>query len=76
MSREGASSKILHERLHRPALVAKEIIDLGKHETGNVASSGLVDGVAKQAMVWRALDEIIEQRAGVADQRRRATGRH
>jgi len=73
---EGASSEILHEHLHRAALVAKEIIDFGKHETGNVASACLVNGVAKQAVVWRALDEIIEQRAGVADQRSRATGRH
>jgi hypothetical protein len=27
-------------------------------------------------VVWRALDEIVDQRAGVADERGCATGRH
>jgi hypothetical protein len=58
---EGATGEILHEYLHRPALVAKKVIDFGEHETGYVAGACLVDGVAKQSMVWRTLDQIIDQ---------------
>jgi hypothetical protein len=31
--REGASGEILHEHLHRPSLIAKEVVDLGETET-------------------------------------------
>jgi len=59
-----------------PPLVAKKVVDFSEHESGNVAGAGWVDGVAKQLVIWRALDEIVEQRTGVANQRSGATGRH
>jgi len=75
--REGAAREILHERLHRRALAAKEVIDLGEDETRNIAGARLVDGVAKEPVVWCALDEIVDERAGVADERGCCpTGRH
>jgi len=73
---EGAAREILHERLHRRALAAKEVIDLGEDETRNVTGPRLVDSVAKEPMVWCALDEIVDERPGVADERCCATGRH
>lgn len=73
---EGAACEVLHERLHRVALAAKEVVDLGEDETRNVAGACLIDGGAKELVVWRALDEIVDERPGVADKSRCATGRH
>ena len=73
---ERATGDILHEHAHRPALVAKEVIDLGEDETRNVAGPCLVNGIAEPPVVGRALDEIVDKRTGIADQRSRATGRH
>lgn len=73
---EGTSGEILHERLHRRALVAKEVVDLGEDETRNVTGARPVDGVAKELVVWRALDEVVDERAGVAKEGGRATDRH
>lgn len=73
---EGTARQILHERLHRCAFVAKEVVDLGEDESRNVARAGLVDDAAKAPVVWRALDEIVDERAGVADERGCATGGH
>lgn len=72
---EGAAREILHERLHRRPLVTKEVVDLGEYQSRNVASPGLVNGVAEEPVVWCALDEVIDQRTRIADQRG-ATGRH
>jgi len=74
--REGATGEILHERLHRLALIPKEVVDLGEHEAWNVSRTRLVDGVAKASVVWRAVNEVVDKRPGVTDDRRRATGRH
>lgn len=74
--RERAASEILHEHPHRPTLVTKTVVDLREHKTGNVPGACLVDGVAKQKVVWCALDEIVDKRPGIADQRSCATGRH
>jgi len=74
--REGASREILHEHLHRPALVAKEVVDLDEHETWNITRACLVDGIAEEPVVWRALDDVVDKRTGIADERRRATGGH
>lgn len=74
--REGAASEILHEGLHRLALVAKEVVDLREDETRHISGARLVDGLAKEGVVWRALDEIVDERPGIADERRCATGRH
>ncbi len=71
-----AAREILDEFAHRVPLVAKEVVNLGEHQAGNVAGARLVDGVAKQPVIWRALDEIVEERARIADHRSRATGRH
>jgi len=73
---EGAARDIPHEHLHRPALVAKEVIDLCEHETRNVTCACLVNGSAKEPVVWRALNEVVDKRTGIADKRSRATGRH
>ena len=48
---KGAATNVLHERLHRPALVTKKVIDLSEHQSRNVTGTGLVDGVAKPPMV-------------------------
>jgi len=74
--REGAASEILHERLHRPALFAKEIVDLGEHEARDVPGPCPVNGVPKLLVVRRALDQIVDERSCVANERSRATGRH
>jgi hypothetical protein len=73
---ECASSQILHEHLHRPALVAKEVVDLGEHEAGDVAGACLIDGLAKQLVVRGTLDEIVDECPGVANQRSCATDWH
>ena len=73
---EGAARDIPHEHLHRPALVAKDVVDLCEHETRNVTCACLVNGSAKEPMVWRALNEVVDKRTGVADKGSRATGRH
>ena len=73
---ERAAGKILHERLHRPAFVAEEIIELGQYQAWHVASARPVDGAPEQTVVGCARDEVVEERASVADQRSRATGWH
>ena len=73
---ESAARDIPHEHLHRPALVAKEVVDLCQHETRNVTGACLVNGSAKEPVVWRALNEVVDKRTGIADKRCRATGRH
>jgi hypothetical protein len=55
---EGATREILHEQLHPLALVAKEVVNFGQHETGDVAGPCLVNGLAKQPVVRCALDQI------------------
>lgn len=51
---EGAANEVLHEHLHRLALVAKEAVNFGKDETGDIAGTRLVDGGTKEPVVWRA----------------------
>ena len=74
--RERATSEILHERVHRSALVAQEVVDLGEHQTRNIASACLVNGLAKPLVVGRALYHVVDEGPGVANERRPATGRH
>lgn len=73
---ERASSQILHEHPHPPALVAKEVVDLGEHETWDVPAACLIDGLAKQLVVRGALDEIVDECPGIANQCSCATGWH
>ena len=47
-----------------------------KNESGNVSSACAVDCVPEGEVVRRVLDEVVEQGASVADQRRRATWCH
>ena len=65
-----------HEHLHRLALVAKEVVDLGEHETRHIAGACLVNRISEESVAWRSLDEIVDERSGVADERSRATGWH
>ncbi len=65
---EGAANEILHEHVHRLALVAKEVVNFGKDETGDIAGTRLVDGGTKEPVVWRAFDEIVDERPGVANE--------
>ena len=44
---KGAASDVLHEDLHRSALVAKEVIDFGEDETRNVAGASAINRVTK-----------------------------
>jgi len=74
--REGTCGEIPHERMHRGTLVPQEVVDFREHETGDVARASPVDGAAEQLVVGRGLDEVLDERPGVADERRRATGRH
>ena len=74
--REGTTREILHEQLHPLALVAKDVVDLGKDQTGNVARASSINGMAKQRVVRCALDKIVDERPGVAYQRSGATGGH
>ena len=67
---------VLHEHVHRLALVTEKVVDFGKNQTGHIAGARQVNGVAKEPMVWRALDEVVNERPSVADERRCATGPH
>jgi hypothetical protein len=63
---ENARGEVLHEHLHRLALVAKKVVDLGEYDPGNVAGACLIDGLAKRLVVRGALDEIVDECPGVA----------
>lgn len=58
--RKCAAGKIPHERCHCLPLVAKEVVELGKHQGRHITSAGLVDSVSKQPMVRSALDKVVE----------------
>lgn len=73
---EGTFRQILHERLHRLAFVTKKVVNLGENEAWDVASTRAIDGKPKEPVIWRLLDEIVEQRSRVADERCRSTTRH
>ena len=73
---EGAAGEILHEHLHRPALIAKEVVDFRQDETWNETGPCLVNRSAKRLVVRRALDEVVDERSGVANEGRGATGGH
>jgi len=45
---ERATRNVLHEDSHRRPLITQEVVEFRQHQTGNVASAGAVDGVAKQ----------------------------
>ena len=62
--------------MHRLALVAKEVVDFGEHETRHEAGTGLVNRISEESVVGRTLDEIVDERSGVANQRGGAIGRH
>ena len=64
--------EVVHERVHRRPLVAKEVIDFRQDQTRNVSRPRPVDSESKTLMVRRAFDDVVEQRAGIADQRGRA----
>ncbi len=68
--------EVVHERVHRRPLVSKEVVDFRQHQTRNVASPRSVDGMSKALMVRRAFDDVVEQRAGIADQCGRANDGH
>jgi hypothetical protein len=53
--------------VHCLALVTKEVVDFGKHQTRDVAGACLIDDVAKELVVCRALDEVVDERTSVAD---------
>ena len=63
---EGAASKIPHERLHRPPLVAKEVVRLGQHQGRNIVVRARSMALPEQTVVRRARDKIVEQCASVA----------
>jgi hypothetical protein len=67
-------SDVLYEGLHRLALVTKEVIDFGEYESRNVTGPSFV--IAKQPMIGRILDEVLEQSISIADQCCFATGGH
>jgi hypothetical protein len=69
-------SDVLYEGLHRLALVTKEVIDFGEYESRNVTGPSFVNGIAKQPMIGRILDEVLEQSISIADQCCFATGGH
>lgn len=48
---ESASGEILHERVHRRPVGAKEIIHFGENESRNVASARPIDGAPKEPVV-------------------------
>src|SRR6266702_2132765 len=73
--RERAAREISHERGHRRPLVPEEVIHLGEHQPRDVACARGIDGLAKGGVVWRLRDEIIDERAGVAEERGRAQRR-
>jgi len=73
---ESASGDVMHEHLHRRPFVAQEVVDLGKHQARHITSPCPVNGIAEAPVIWRALDKVIDQRTGIADERGRATGRH
>jgi hypothetical protein len=54
---EGAPSEILHEHVHRSTLVTQEVVDLGEHQTTNIASACLVNGLTKSLVIERAFDQ-------------------
>ena len=74
--RERTTRKIIHERLHRRPLVTKEIIDLRQHQPWNVPRPRSIDGAPEVLMIWHVFDEVVEERAGIADQSRGATAGH
>jgi len=39
---EGAAGDVVHKHLHGPALIAKEVVDFGMHETGNLTGACLI----------------------------------
>jgi hypothetical protein len=45
--RKSSATEILHEHLHCLTLVAKEVVELGEHESRNVTSAGVVDRVSE-----------------------------
>ena len=58
------------------AFIAQEVVDFGEHETWNIASPRPVNGIAEAPVIRRALDKIVDQGAGIADERGSATDRH
>lgn len=73
---ESAARKILHERMHRAPFVSKKVVDLSEHETRNVTGARLIDRATEQPVVRRARNQVVEQRAGITDQRSCTTGCH
>jgi hypothetical protein len=65
--RERPAREIVHESVHCRPLVAKEVVDFGQHQAGNVSSSRSVDGLPEALVIARALHEVVEQGAGIAD---------
>jgi len=37
---------------------------------------GLVDGIAETPVVWRTLDQLVDERTGIANERSGVTGRN
>jgi hypothetical protein len=42
----------------------------------HVTGACSVTDIAKASVVWRGLNEVVDERTGIADERSRATGRH
>jgi hypothetical protein len=57
---ERAACDVPHEASHRFSLVTKEIIDFGEYESRNVTGPSRVDGMAKQPMIGRIRDQVVE----------------
>ena len=56
------------KHVHRVALVAQEVIDLGEHEPRHVSSACLIYRLAEAAVVRRALDKVVDECTGIADE--------